>query len=163
MAGTQERAPPSVAAVAIGTAIVSGIMGYYLGQARSIGLFGSSPAPLPTSSNSSGHTFDDDDQTDDSLSDSDEAQDLGALKSFRGSTEECKLVLVVRTDLGMTKGSFSSMFSAFRLPFLPLHWRESHATITVAQTLISQAISPHSTGNLKLHHLPALLFASPRC
>ena len=31
------------------------------------------------------------------------------LQSFEGRHEECKLILVVRTDLGMTKGSSPSM------------------------------------------------------
>lgn len=114
MASPQERAPPSAAAIAIGSAIISGLMGYFLGQARSIGVFGSSLAPSPTSNNS--HSSDahasEDDQTDDSLSDDDEVQQP---KSFRGLTEECKLILVVRTDLGMTKGSsiYSRSLSSF--------------------------------------------------
>ena len=40
MANVQDRGPPSAAAIAIATAIVSGLTGYYLGQARSIGVFG---------------------------------------------------------------------------------------------------------------------------
>lgn len=91
MAGVQDRTPPSAAAVAIGTAIISGVTGYFLGQANAIGVFGRSKQ--------------------DKLADSDEedadedVQDLGELQKFPESREECKLVLVVRTDLGMTKGS----------------------------------------------------------
>jgi PTH2 family peptidyl-tRNA hydrolase len=33
------------------------------------------------------------------------------LKSFEGHREECKLILVVRTDLGMTKGSPKTIIS----------------------------------------------------
>jgi len=40
-------------------------------------------------------------------SDEDEAQ--GELSEFPGINEECKLVLVVRTDLGMTKGIFHTL------------------------------------------------------
>ena len=32
----------------------------------------------------------------------------GELKAFEGNKEECKLVLVVRTDLGMGKGTTAS-------------------------------------------------------
>lgn len=33
-----------------------------------------------------------------------EEEQEGELKAFEGNREECKLVLVVRTDLGMGKG-----------------------------------------------------------
>lgn len=92
MAGVQEKAPPSTAAVAVGTAIIAGITGYFLGQANSIGVFGRTKQHIELSNTSD----DDDDDAD--------VQDLGELKSFPESREECKLVLVVRTDLGMTKG-----------------------------------------------------------
>ena len=36
--------------------------------------------------------------------DEDEDEEQGELKGFEGNKEECKLVLVVRTDLGMGKG-----------------------------------------------------------
>ena len=35
-----------------------------------------------------------------------EGEGEGELKNFEGKREECKLVLVVRTDLGMGKGIF---------------------------------------------------------
>jgi len=38
-----------------------------------------------------------------------EKQNEGATPAWEDSAEECKLVLVVRTDLGMTKGIFSSL------------------------------------------------------
>lgn len=99
MANVQDRGPPSAAAIAIGTGIVAGLTGYFLGTAKSIGIFGGS---------SSVHQ--DDEEDDDNDGDNSDAasdahtDDLGELKTFPGSTEECKLVLVVRTDLGMTKG-----------------------------------------------------------
>ena len=74
-------------------------MGYYLGQARSIGVFGPAPSTHPRSS--------EDDESDISDADEDDGEDTldaGELKTFSNSTEECKLVFVVRTDLGMTKG-----------------------------------------------------------
>ena len=105
MANIQERGPPSTAAVAIGTAIISGLFGYYLGQARSIGLFGTSSTRSPAAR--IGHetgTSDSSDADEETGDEEDSLQDLGELKSFAGNNEECKLVLVVRSDLGMGKG-----------------------------------------------------------
>lgn len=101
MASIQDRGPPSTAAVAVATAIIAGLTGYFLGQARSLGLFGGS-----VSSGSGGghakHRADSDTSDIDSEGGEDDVH--GELKSFPDSHEECKLVLVVRTDLGMTKG-----------------------------------------------------------
>lgn len=103
MANVQDRGPPSTAAIAIGTAIISGLTGYYLGQARSIGLFGSASNSHATAG--AGHTEQDEDSDiSDAGSESGDVQEVGELKTFPGNSEECKLVLVVRTDLGMTKG-----------------------------------------------------------
>ncbi|GIZ40367.1 uncharacterized protein RHO25_000692 [Cercospora beticola] len=96
-----DRPQPSAASYAIAAAIIAFTTGYFVGSARSIGLFGRSPARPATS----GAALD----NDDSASDSDEsAHDLGELQAFDGSKEECKLVLVVRTDLGMTKGKIAA-------------------------------------------------------
>lgn len=99
MANVQDRGPPSAAAIAIGTSIIAGLTGYFLGTAKSIGVFGRS-APA--------HEGDDDDEANacdhSDASSETHTDDLGELKTFPGSTEECKLVLAVRTDLGMTKG-----------------------------------------------------------
>jgi PTH2 family peptidyl-tRNA hydrolase len=96
MANVQDRGPPSAAAIAIGTGIVAGLTGYFLGQARSIGVFGRSHDASSSAADS--------DMSD--AEDEDEAQpdDLGELKTFSGNSEECKLVLAVRGDLKMTKG-----------------------------------------------------------
>lgn len=103
-----DRPQPSAASYAIAAAIIAFTTGYFVGSARSIGLFGRSPARPATS----GAALDNDN---DSASDSDEsAHDLGELQAFDGSKEECKLVLVVRTDLGMTKGE-SAHTIEFRL------------------------------------------------
>ena len=72
-------------------------MGYFLGQASSIGLFSSPGTRGPHDAESDISDADADDEDDD-------VQDLGELKAFAGNREECKLVLVVRTDLGMGKG-----------------------------------------------------------
>ena len=100
MANVQDRGPPSAAAIAIGTAIISGLTGYYLGQAKSIGLLGGSPSGRL----GIGH-LQQDEESDLSDADSESGDVLHEeLKNFSDSSEECKLVLVVRTDLGMQKG-----------------------------------------------------------
>jgi hypothetical protein len=99
MGSVQDSAPPSAAAIAIGTAIVSVVVGYYIGQAQSIGVFGGSSRLHPAA-------LADDDESDASDADSQSGgvHEVGELKQFAGSSEECKLVLVTRTDLGMGKG-----------------------------------------------------------
>ena len=42
----------------------------------------------------------------------------GELKAFEGNREECKLILVVRTDLGMGKGTVASFKSIDRVEYL---------------------------------------------
>ena len=110
MANVQDRGPPSAAAIAIGTAIVAGLTGYFIGQASSIGLFGKNDtrAPKARLSGREGQAKPDDSETesdddDDAAAEEDEdddVQDLGELQTFPGNSEECKLVLVVRSDLG---------------------------------------------------------------
>jgi hypothetical protein len=100
---------PSTAAIAVATAIISGLTGYFLGQARSIGVFGGSTVTLPVGQQ------DEDSDISDAGSEGGDAQELGDLKSFRDTSEECKLVLVVRNDLGMGKGKCGIVF---RFPFV---------------------------------------------
>lgn len=97
-----ERPAPSALAVAFASAVIAGLAGYFLGQASSIGVF-SKPVPRSISNGK-----DDESDISDAGSVSDEEDDLDdqELKSFEDSQEECKLVLVVRTDLGMTKGKW---------------------------------------------------------
>lgn len=111
MASFQDRPPPSTAAIALATAIITGLGGYFLGQARSLGLFGSSKK-----GESWPNSYDVDvqyDSSDEELmkslrggKDDDSDEEQGELSNFEGNKEECKLVLVVRTDLGMSKGTF---------------------------------------------------------
>jgi len=131
MASLADRPPPSTTSYVIATAILCVSLGYFIGQASSLGLFstksskkgkGSWPnnynvAVHPDSSDEELMTHikkegvkvvqdsEDDDEDEDS---EDEEEDQGELKSFEGNREECKLVLVVRTDLGMTKGMTTS-------------------------------------------------------
>lgn len=91
--------PPSTASIAVASALIAGVTGYFIGQAKQLGIFGGSPIAVPTAS---GKNKDEDSDEDYEDSSDDEATDLS---EFPGRNEECKLVLVVRTDLGMTKGT----------------------------------------------------------
>jgi peptidyl-tRNA hydrolase, PTH2 family len=91
------HSPPTTASIALACALIAGATGYFLGQARSIGLFSGSISPTRKEKGELAAEADD--------SSDDEDQTLG---DFEGNNEECKLVLVVRTDLGMTKGMKSS-------------------------------------------------------
>lgn len=70
--------------------------GYFLGQGKSLGLFGGSPISAPQRTGKEAN--DSDEESDD--------ESASELSEFPGHGEECKLVLVVRTDLGMTKGIY---------------------------------------------------------
>jgi PTH2 family peptidyl-tRNA hydrolase len=94
MADTTQQ--PSTANIAAACAILAGVTGYMLGQAKSLGLFGGSPVSQPAQSEKE-KAKDSDDEFSDEDDDSTPAE-------FPGHNEECKMVLVVRTDLGMTKG-----------------------------------------------------------
>ena len=91
-----EAAQPSTANVATACAIVGLVTGYLIGQAKSLGLFGGSP--ISAAPERKTHVEDSEDESD---------EDDSAPNDFSASNEECKLVLVVRTDLGMTKGTRS--------------------------------------------------------
>ncbi|OSS50130.1 hypothetical protein B5807_04820 [Epicoccum nigrum] len=100
----QENAQPSTANIALACAILAGVTGYFLGTAKSLGLFGGSPISEPPRKQS--EKEEEEDTSEDESSD-DEDDDT-APAEFPGHTEECKMVLVVRTDLGMTKGKIGA-------------------------------------------------------
>jgi len=113
MATSANRDPPTTLAYCIATAILAALGGYFLGQASSLGLIGSDRSqpdtPSTSETQSSGAATKEKDRTEneneneEDPNSEDEQQDL---QGFEGNAnEECKLVLVVRTDLGMTKGS----------------------------------------------------------
>ncbi len=131
MATPQDRLLPSASAYAIATVILVFVGGYFIGQGVSLGVFrrsspGASKESWPNSydvkvhadssdeqgggSSSSSSSSDDDDEVEDEEGEEEGAR--GERESFDGNDEECKLVLVVRTDLGMGKGQSS-------LPCLP--------------------------------------------
>lgn len=104
-----DKTQPSAAAVAIASGIFGLVIGYFIGSGSSIGLFDSSGNPneakksWPNSYDVKVHADSSDEEADDE-GDEDEEGAGKELNSFADSTEEVKLVLAVRTDLGMTKG-----------------------------------------------------------
>lgn len=121
MTPPQDRLPPSLTAYAIATVILVFVGGYFVGQGISLGVFSrsasASASPGRKKKESWPNSYDvkvhADSSDEESLSESedldededeDEEGEQGELNPFTGSSEECKLVLVVRTDLGMGKG-----------------------------------------------------------
>lgn len=110
MALVQDRGAPSAAAMAIATGIIGLVTGYFVGQGSSIGLFGGSK----DSEAKFTKQLDDEEEEDD---EDDELEDTKQeLSSFTGSNEECKLVLVVRTDLRMSPGKTIQLLHVQRAP-----------------------------------------------
>ncbi|KAH9875472.1 hypothetical protein J1614_004964 [Plenodomus biglobosus] len=99
----QEAQQPSTANIAVACAIIAGVTGYMLGQAKSLGLFGGSPI-----SQASARRKEKADASEDDSEDSSDEQDDSTPSEFPEHKEECKMVLVVRTDLGMTKGKIGA-------------------------------------------------------
>ena len=114
---------PSTAAVALSVGVIAVTVGYFVGQGSTIGLFTSSSSQSrssrkakswPNSYDVTIHPdFSDEElmaqqRSGDPGNKSDEESDAenedAELNSFPHSTEEVKLVLAVRTDLGMGKG-----------------------------------------------------------
>jgi PTH2 family peptidyl-tRNA hydrolase len=104
----QETNQPSTANIALACAILAGVTGYFLGTAKSLGLFGGSPVSEPLRKHS--EKEEEEDTSEDESSDDDDEDDDTAPAEFPGHTEECKMVLVVRTDLGMTKGMYICLY-----------------------------------------------------
>ena len=125
-----DRTPPTPVAMLIGTAIIAGISGYMIGIASSLGFlpipFATKTAPTRGISNYDDEEESEEEDIDESILDhapnwsngldADKRDGLRApsLNAARkqqalveeDSNEECKLVLIVRTDLGMSKGKF---------------------------------------------------------
>jgi len=94
----QDPTGPSTANIATACAIMGAVTGYLVGQAKSIGLFGGGALSELSLQEKDGEELDSEDESDDEDS---------APAEFPNNPEECKLVLVVRTDLGMTKGALA--------------------------------------------------------
>lgn len=120
--------PPSTAAIAVAVGLIALTAGYFLGQGSRIGIFSSSGSSRRSESKKSWPNSYDvtvhPDSSDEELmaqqragaaareqssgSESDDGEDEGdgqELKAFPNTGEEVKLVLAVRTDLGMGKGA----------------------------------------------------------
>lgn len=107
-----DRVPPTTAAYVIATAIIAGVTGYFIGQGSSLNLFKEKEG-WPNSYDVKVHSHSSDEE-DESESEDEETEDEGngeELSSFKDNNEEVKLVLVVRMDLGMTKGMYSTNVS----------------------------------------------------
>jgi hypothetical protein len=129
----QENAQPSTANIAAACAILAGVTGYMLGQAKSLGLFGGSAVAAPSErkekvAEKSDSSSDDDEE--------DEEEDDSVPAEYNDHKEECKMVLVVRTDLGMTKGT--SHTSA--IPHPPNNPRQNRRTMRSRDTGLLQAL-----------------------
>lgn len=119
---------PAPSTTVIGAAIIGAFAGFFIGQASSLGLF----ASRPSSTTSERHPkkswpnsydvmlyLDSSDEElntrgesgardEEETSDEEDAGENGELSAFEGNDEGRKMVLVVRTDLGMGKGIQSS-------------------------------------------------------
>ena len=106
---------PSTAAIITATAIFAATAGYMFGTGSSLGLFGSSDRSnkpkrptesWPNSYDVTIHPDSSDEELMESLKEeeTESAEDLGELQNFDTLSEEFKMMFVVRTDLGMTKG-----------------------------------------------------------
>lgn len=125
MSSSSESSAPSTAAIALATGILCALGGYLVGQASSLGLVGSGTrksganSSWPNSYDVTVHPDSSDEELMKSLKgeggpdledDESEDENQGELKAFTDNKEECKLILVVRTDLGMTKGCSLNSF-----------------------------------------------------
>jgi PTH2 family peptidyl-tRNA hydrolase len=146
------RAPPTPLALIIGTAIIAGLSGYMIGIASSLGFL---PIPFaPREPKGRGVAYYDDEEeseeedVDESILDHApnwangvEADKRDGLRAtalqekvektpWEDNNEECKMVLVVRTDLGMTKGLYPSL-TAITLSNYYLEARSRHNAATL--------------------------------
>lgn len=176
-----ERLPPSSAAIGIATAVLGIVVGYFIGSAASLGLFSSTPSfsssrkhkkSWPNSYDVDIHPDSSDEElmkvlrrekagkaeaetSDDDDDDEKQEEEQDGLMAFEGVEGDCKLVLIVRTDLGMNKGSSSTSPpfppSAKTFPFrrqnrgssLPRHLiqlQSSHLTATPSPALAAVGV-----------------------
>jgi len=123
-----DRLPPTPLAMLIGTALIAGISGYMIGIASSLGFFPIPFAPKAAAARGISNYDDEEESEEEDIDESildhapnwsngleaDKRDGLRASTStptqkkleaiVENTDEPCKLVLVVRTDLGMTKG-----------------------------------------------------------
>jgi PTH2 family peptidyl-tRNA hydrolase len=169
------RPPPTPLALLIGTAIVAGVSGYMIGIASSLGLL-PNPFAAKEPRRRGVDNYDDEEESeaediDSSILDhapnwangveADKKDGLRATTAkkaegkkeevaktaWEGSNEECKLVLVVRTDLGMTKGSFS--FLLHNPLILTDFHRQNRSTMRPRDVSMLQEPPPRQVANFE--------------
>lgn len=101
-----DRLPPTTSAYVIATAIIAGVTGYFIGQGASLGLFREKQG-WPNGYDVKVHKGSSDEEDDEEEESDDDEGNGEELASFKDNLDEVKLVLVVRTDLGMTKGMYT--------------------------------------------------------
>ncbi|KAF2839578.1 PTH2-domain-containing protein [Patellaria atrata CBS 101060] len=118
---SSDRPPPSNLAILFATCLIVGVSSFFLGQATALGVFSGGRVPIQKAKKSKSE-----DEESDSEAELDQIFDeREELREFPGNSEECKLVLVVRTDLGMTKGKIAA--------------QASHATLACYKTFLRLA------------------------
>lgn len=147
------HSPPTTTAIALACALIAGVTGYFLGQAKSIGLFNGRP-----NSQRSRRKGKDADESEES---SDEEDEVGEINDFKDHTEECKLVLVVRTDLGMTKGMFFFLLSAPQLS--NLWYRQDWSSVWSRNPRLLQSLPPQCTQFSHTYTLGTVWTDESRC
>ncbi|KAJ5221436.1 peptidyl-tRNA hydrolase 2 [Penicillium citrinum] len=105
-----DRVPPTTAAYVVATAIIAGVTGYFIGQGASLGLFHEKKS-WPNNYDVKVHRDSSDEAEEESEEESEDEGNGEELAKFKDNTEEVKLVLVIRTDLGMTKGKMAAQAS----------------------------------------------------
>ncbi|OAT06018.1 PTH2 family peptidyl-tRNA hydrolase, variant [Blastomyces gilchristii SLH14081] len=119
---TERVPPPSTAALVIAAAILAGVTGFFIGQGASLGVFGAGSRgqgggkgkerkSWPNSYDVKVHGESEEEEEEEGDEESEEEGGGGEIAAFEGNTEEVKLVLVVRTDLGMGKGKIAAQCS----------------------------------------------------
>jgi hypothetical protein len=126
MAFVQDSSPSTLAKF-IATAFVAGVGGYFIGLGSSIGVFGGPATKQVAAAESSDEEAESDDDSND-----------GELQQFSGTNEECKLVLVVRTDLGMTKGKQLCCRICHRLPPNDCYRRQDRSSMLACNPCMLQ-------------------------
>lgn len=181
-----DRPPPSTTAIIVGTAILSLLTGYMIGTATSLNLLPSlfSTPPAKTRSRSDTTGYDDEEESSEEEIEAGEVLDhapnwtngpeadkrdgltvaapvAAKKREVVDDNEECKLVLVVRTDLGMTKGMFQFSplrASAARRPYFPNHTCCASRANTPQEKSLPNVATPCSHAT-RLPYVPTLTCA----
>ena len=165
---------PSTTSIALATAILSVAIGYLIGSASSVGIFSSTKESKKTPKKSWPNSYDvtihpdssdeelmeqlgrkkgkevKDSEDEEDVDGSEDEQVVGELASYEDNKEECKLVLVVRTDLGMGKGNVSSCCGKMYLASTCCQNQQTDKTVAHRQDS-----SPSFPCNISLLYNPA--------